>query len=114
MKNEILLQEGADLLNVEEIIKEQVGNNNLLVYMKGTSMMPMCGFSAQVIEIFNRLGVSYTTFNVLNSFEIREGIKQYSNWPTVPQVYYKQEFLGGCDIITEMYQNGELSKTLGL
>ena len=114
MKNEILLQEGADLLNVEEIIKEQVGNNNLLVYMKGTAMMPMCGFSAQVIEILNRLGASYTTFNVLNSFEIREGIKQYSNWPTVPQVYYKQEFLGGCDIITEIYQNGELSKKLGL
>ena len=84
-----------------------------MIYMKGSSMLPQCGFSAQIVEIFNRLGVAYNTFDVLSSPEIREGIKAYSNWPTIPQVYYKNEFVGGCDIVTQMYQDGDLEKLVG-
>ncbi len=93
---------------LEKIIQE----NTLLLFMKGNRMFPQCGFSAQVVEIFKRLGASFTTFNVLENDLVREGVKSYSNWPTLPQVYYKGKFLGGCDIVTEMYQNGELEELL--
>lgn len=113
-KTELVLDPSEDITNTSEVIEQQIANNSLLIYMKGNADMPQCGFSAQVIEIFNRLGVKYKTFNVLSNMEIREGIKQYSNWPTIPQVYYQQKFIGGCDIITQMYESGELDQLLGI
>ena len=80
------------------------------LYERQFYSLPQCGFSAQVVEIFNKLGAKYKTFNILNHYPIREGIKKFSNWPTIPQIYYKGKFLGGCDIIIEMYQTGELAK----
>ncbi|MGK0291074.1 MAG: monothiol glutaredoxin [bacterium] len=112
--NEVLLSNEITEANAKESIDKQLQENELLIYMKGNSMMPQCGFSSQVVEIFNRLGVDYTTANVLSNPAIRDGIKAYSNWPTIPQVYYKQKFIGGCDIVTEMYQSGEMDKLLGL
>ena len=112
--NELELQTQVNGENAVEIIKNQIQENPILIYMKGNALLPQCGFSAQVIEIFNRLGVKYKTFNVLNYFPIREAIKPFSNWPTIPQIYHNGEFLGGCDIIIEMYQNGELAKRLGV
>ncbi len=109
---EILLEDTVDETEALKIIQEQIKENPLLIYMKGNASLPQCGFSAQVIEIFNRLGAKYKTFNILNHFFIRENIKIFSNWPTIPQIYYKGKFLGGCDIIIEMYQNGELAKLL--
>jgi len=114
IKKDIKLNEAVTEENVKQVIETQVKENELLIYMKGSSMLPQCGFSAQTIEIFNRLGVAYNTFDVLSNAEIREGIKQYSNWPTIPQVYYKEKFVGGCDIVTEMYESGDLGKLLGL
>lgn len=108
IKRDLRLEEEVSAENAQETIKKQIEENELLIYMKGSSFLPQCGFSAQTIDIFNRLNVSYRTFDVLSSFEIREGIKAYSNWPTIPQVYYKQKFLGGCDVVTEMYENGDL------
>ena len=89
-------------------IKKQVEESPVILYMKGTPQMPMCGFSARVVEILNKVGVKFESVNVLESDEMREGIKIYSNWPTIPQLYVKKEFIGGCDIITEMFESGEL------
>jgi len=80
--------------------------------MKGTPQFPMCGFSGQVVQIFDNLGVAYKGLNVLENDELRQGIKTYSNWPTIPQLYVKGEFVGGCDIIREMFQSGELQSLL--
>ena len=80
-----------------------------MVFMKGTKLMPQCGFSNNVVQILNSLGVEFNTFDVLSDYEIREGIKEYSDWPTIPQLYVKNEFVGGCDIIREMHENGELT-----
>ncbi len=110
--SEILLESTVDEKKALDVIQEQIKENSLLIYMKGNATLPQCGFSAQVIEIFNKLGAKYKTFNILNHYPIREGIKKFSNWPTIPQIYYKGKFLGGCDIIIEMYQNGELAKLL--
>jgi monothiol glutaredoxin len=82
-----------------------------MLYMKGTPMFPQCGFSARVVQILNHLGVPFQTANVLEDPEMRDGIKQFSNWPTIPQLYVKGEFVGGCDIVTEMFQSGELGLT---
>lgn len=112
--NELETIEPINAENAVTTIKTQIKENPILIYMKGNSLLPQCGFSAQVIEIFNRLGVKYKTFNVLNHFPLREAIKQFSNWPTIPQIYHNGEFLGGCDIIIEMYQSGELAKRLGI
>ena len=90
-------------------IKEQISSNQILLFMKGTPEMPQCGFSAAVVGVLNHLGVNYKTSNVLQDEEIREGIKEYSDWPTIPQLYVKNEFVGGCDIIREMHENGELT-----
>ncbi len=79
-----------------------------MLYMKGTAMFPQCGFSARVVQILSHMNVPFKTANVLEDMELREGIKRFSNWPTVPQLYVKGEFVGGCDIVTEMYQTGEL------
>lgn len=89
-------------------IDAEVKNNDVVLFMKGTPQFPMCGFSGQVAQILGYLGVPYKGVNVLEDQEIREGIKAYSNWPTIPQLYVKGEFVGGCDITREMFQAGEL------
>ena len=95
-------------LDVSEIINNEISTNDVVLFMKGTPVFPMCGFSAAVVEILSQIGIKYSTVNVLDNDEIREGIKKFSNWPTIPQLYIKKEFIGGCDIIKEMYENGEL------
>ena len=89
---------------IDEIVKK----NEIVLFMKGTSLFPQCGFSSRAIAILERLGANYETVDVLQDPEIRDGIKQYSDWPTIPQLYVKGEFVGGCDIIREMFQSGEL------
>jgi len=93
-------------------IDQQVKSNDVFLYMKGTPDFPMCGFSGRVVQILNYLGVDFNSANVLESQELREGIKAYTNWPTIPQLYVKGEFVGGADIITEMFQAGELQTHL--
>ncbi len=97
---------------VHERIQNEITANNVMLYMKGNAMFPQCGFSARVVQILTHLGVPFQTANVLEDPELREGVKQFSSWPTVPQLYVKGEFVGGCDIITEMYQSGELETLL--
>jgi monothiol glutaredoxin len=98
-------------MSAQETIKQQVTGSPVVLYMKGTPQMPQCGFSARAVQILNACGVSeLTTVNVLEDAEIRQGIKEYANWPTIPQLYVNGEFVGGSDIMTEMYQNGELQK----
>ncbi|WP_320674864.1 Grx4 family monothiol glutaredoxin [Prochlorococcus sp. MIT 1341] len=98
--------------NATNRIKELINSNQIMVFMKGTKLMPQCGFSNNVVQILNSLGMSFETFDVLSDDEIRQGIKEYSNWPTIPQVYVKGEFLGGSDILIEMYNSGELKEKL--
>ena len=96
-------------MQIQELIKQQITGNPVVLYMKGTPQVPQCGFSANAVRILNTLGVTeYLSVDVLKSPEIRQGIKDYSNWPTVPQLYINNEFIGGSDIMTEMYQSGEL------
>lgn len=90
-------------------IQSDLGSNDVVLYMKGTSAFPMCGFSAAVVQVLSQLGVSFKDINVLEDEDIRQGIKDYANWPTIPQLYVKGEFVGGCDIIREMYETGELA-----
>jgi len=100
-------------MDVKELIKQQVTGNTIVLYMKGTPQLPQCGFSANAVQILKACGVSdLFTVNVLEEPEIRQGIKEYANWPTIPQLYLKGEFVGGCDIVREMYQSGELQKLL--
>lgn len=89
-------------------IKSLIDQNKVLVFMKGTPSLPMCGFSAATVEVLNELGVPYKGVNVLEDPQLREAIKMYSNWPTIPQVYVNGEFIGGCDIVQEMHARGEL------
>ncbi len=93
-------------------IEHEIAANPVMLYMKGTAMFPQCGFSARVVQILTHLGVQFGTANVLEDPALRDGIKAFSNWPTVPQLYVKGEFVGGCDIITEMFQAGELESLL--
>ena len=93
---------------VTDRIKADVESNDIVLFMKGTPAMPQCGFSATVIHILDHVGVKYKAVNVLADPEIRQGIKDFSNWPTIPQLYVKGEFVGGCDILKEMFENGEL------
>jgi len=93
-------------------IETLINSSPIIVFMKGTKLMPQCGFSNNVVQILNALGMSFETFDVLSDMEIREGIKEYSNWPTIPQVYVKGEFIGGSDILIEMYNSGELREKL--
>jgi monothiol glutaredoxin len=93
-------------------IKDQVSNNDVVLFMKGTKDVPQCGFSGRVAQILNYLGVAYTDVNVLADMDVREGIKSYSNWPTIPQLYVKGEFVGGADIVSEMFQAGDLQAML--
>ncbi|MCV0397114.1 MAG: Grx4 family monothiol glutaredoxin [Rhizobiaceae bacterium] len=93
---------------IADFIANEVKSNDVVLFMKGTPGFPQCGFSGQVVQILDYLGVDYKGVNVLSSDELRQGIKEYSNWPTIPQLYVKGEFVGGCDILREMFQAGEL------
>ncbi len=100
-------------MNAQDVIKDQVTKNRVVLYMKGSPDFPQCGFSANVVGMLRACGVNdMYTVNVLENPDIRQGIKQYANWPTIPQLYVDGEFVGGSDILTEMYQNGELQKIL--
>jgi monothiol glutaredoxin len=99
-------------MSISEFISNEVTRNDVVLFMKGTPQSPMCGFSGQVVQILDHLGVPYKGLNVLESDELRQGIKAFSNWPTVPQLYVKGEFVGGCDIVREMFQAGELQSLL--
>lgn len=94
------------------LIDREVKSNDVVLFMKGTPQFPMCGFSGQVVQILDHLGIPYKGVNVLDNADIRQGIKDYSNWPTIPQLYVKGEFVGGCDIVREMFQAGELQSHL--
>ena len=89
-------------------IKNEIKSNDVVLFMKGTPAFPLCGFSAAVVQILNDIGVNFNSINVLDNEKMREGIKNYSNWPTIPQLYVKEEFIGGCDIVKEMNDSGEL------
>ena len=100
--------------DIQETIRQQVTGNRVVLYMKGTPQFPQCGFSATAVEILRRCGVAdYASFNVLQDEGLRQGIKEFSNWPTIPQLYVDGDFVGGCDIMREMYQSGELQQLLG-
>lgn len=97
----------------EEIIKKQIEENNVVLYMKGTPEFPQCGFSSRAVQLLKASGVmQFAAVNVLDNPDIRQGIKDYSNWPTIPQLYVKGEFIGGSDIMAEMYESGELQELL--
>jgi monothiol glutaredoxin len=98
--------------DIKEKIDSQIKNNKVILYMKGNREMPQCGFSARVVQILDSCDVMYETVDVLMDPEIRQGIKDYSNWPTIPQLYVNGEFIGGCDICVELFQNGELQTIL--
>ena len=97
-------------MSIEQFIENEVKSNDVVLFMKGTPQFPMCGFSGQVVQILDYLGVPFKGLNVLESDELRQGIKAFSNWPTIPQLYVKGEFVGGCDIIREMFQANELQQ----
>ena len=99
-------------MNVQERIKETIGSHRVVLFMKGTPQFPQCGFSSRAVQILEACNTDFTTVNVLSDMEIREGIKQYSSWPTIPQVYIDGEFVGGSDILMSMYQNDELQNKL--
>lgn len=99
-----------DTNTAKEEIQKAVDSNNVVLFMKGTATQPQCGFSSRVVQILGYLGVSFHDVDILQSAELRQGIKEFSDWPTIPQLYVKQEFVGGCDIITEMTMSGELDK----
>jgi monothiol glutaredoxin len=97
-------------MSIDQFIDNEVKSNDVVLFMKGTPQFPQCGFSGQVVQILDHIGVGYKGLNVLESADLRNGIKVYSNWPTIPQLYVKGEFVGGCDIIREMFQAGELQQ----
>jgi len=97
-------------MNAQDKIKQQVLDNKIILYMKGTPDFPQCGFSAKSAQLLSACGAKFASVNVLEDSEIRQGIKEYSNWPTIPQLYINGQFIGGCDIMTELYQKGELQK----
>ena len=96
------------MVDVTENIKNEIKSNDVVLFMKGTPVFPMCGFSAAVVQVLSDLNIKFSSVNVLDSDEMREGIKKFSNWPTIPQLYVKEEFVGGCDIVKEMHETGEL------
>ena len=99
-------------MGIDQFIDNEVKGNDVVLFMKGTPQFPMCGFSGQVVQILDYSGVPYKGLNVLESDDLRNGIKTYSNWPTIPQLYVKGEFVGGCDIVREMFQAGELQSLM--
>ena len=101
------------MANIHDQIQDVISKNDVVLFMKGTPQMPQCGFSGQVVQILDHLGVPYKGVNVLADGELREGIKSFANWPTIPQLYVKGEFVGGSDIMMEMYESGELQQVIG-
>lgn len=99
-------------MNIQEKIKKIIQDHRVVLFMKGSKDFPQCGFSAKVVQILQACHADFTTVNVLENDEIRQGIKEYTNWPTIPQLYIDGEFIGGCDITTELYESGELQKRL--
>lgn len=97
---------------IEEKIENLIKENTIILFMKGNKDAPQCGFSAQVVHILNEYGISFSAENVLEDWDLREGIKSYSNWPTIPQLYVRGKFIGGCDIIMELHRNKELEHIL--
>ncbi|MBV9859754.1 MAG: Grx4 family monothiol glutaredoxin [Alphaproteobacteria bacterium] len=97
---------------VHDRIRQEINDNPVVLYMKGTPVFPQCGFSAALVQILSHLGVKFKGIDVLADSSVRQGIKEFSNWPTIPQLYVKGEFLGGCDIVREMFETGELQQTL--
>jgi monothiol glutaredoxin len=95
-------------MNTQEIIKQQVAENDIVLYMKGNPQFPQCGFSSKAVMMLKACGAKFTSVNVLENSDIRQGIKEFSNWPTIPQLYVKGQFVGGSDIMAEMYESGEL------
>ena len=100
------------MASIQDEIKQELAGTEVVLFMKGTPQMPMCGFSGQVVQILDYLGVPYKGVNVLANEEIRQGVKEFSNWPTIPQLYVKGVVVGGCDIVRDMYQSGELQALL--
>jgi monothiol glutaredoxin len=100
------------MANVSEQIKKDIAENDVVLYMKGTPVQPMCGFSAMTVQILSHMGVKFKGVNVLEDPALRQGIKEFANWPTIPQLYVKGEFVGGCDIVREMYESGELEELM--
>jgi len=98
------------MTDVNNKIKELNKSNEVVLYMKGNPTFPQCGFSSTVVQILKHVGVNFQSYDVLQDEELREGIKKFSNWPTIPQLYVKEEFIGGCDIIREMFESGELKQ----
>ena len=98
--------------NTKNAIEKEINSNDIVLFMKGTPVFPQCGFSAATVGVLNHLGVKFSSVNVLEDDNIREGIKEFTNWPTIPQLYIKGEFTGGCDIIREMYETGELTELI--
>ena len=100
--------------SILERIQNDILQNDVVLYMKGTKLFPQCGFSATVVAILQKLNIQFLDVNILTDGDLRQGIKDFSNWPTIPQLYYKGEFIGGCDIIREMYTTGELHSLFGI
>ena len=100
------------MANVSEQIKKDITENDVVLYMKGTPVQPMCGFSATTVQILSHMGVKFKGVNVLEDAALRQGIKEFANWPTIPQLYVKGEFVGGCDIVREMFESGELEELM--
>ena len=106
------MSENNDIPNIEEQIRETVDGNEVVLFMKGNANFPQCGFSGRAVQILQSLETEFVTVDVLSNDTVRQGIKEYSNWPTIPQLYVKGEFVGGSDIMTELYESGELKDTL--
>ncbi|GHA04247.1 glutaredoxin [Arenicella chitinivorans] len=102
----------TEQVSMHDQIKETVTNNEIVLFMKGNASFPQCGFSGRAVQILNALGAEFVTVDVLSNDAVRQGIKDFSNWPTIPQLYVRGEFVGGCDIMTEMYESGELKQAL--
>jgi monothiol glutaredoxin len=97
---------------IDDRIKQQIGGDDVVLYMKGTPVFPMCGFSAAVVQVLSQAGVPFQSYNILDDMDLRDGLKKFSNWPTFPQLYVKGELVGGCDIVREMAASGELQQLL--
>jgi monothiol glutaredoxin len=97
---------------IDDRIRQQIGGDDVVLYMKGTPVFPMCGFSAQVVQVLSNVGVPFQSYNILDDQDLRQGLKAFSNWPTFPQLYVKGELVGGCDIVREMHETGELGQFL--
>lgn len=99
-------------MTILDTIDQMIKSNDVVLFMKGTAQLPQCGFSSVVVQVLNKLNISFKDVNVLTDADLRQGIKDYTSWPTIPQLYIKGEFIGGCDIVREMYQTGELVQIL--